>query len=245
MSLYGSIREVQNTTEKFYLNLEQRFSENKLVKKLWSQMAQDISQQIASLHDLPQSFWAQLKKDQDELLKTIQTGIKPQNIENALGLSLSGCIESAIHSEEAIILKIYVPLIRNLRKDWTGQALDFYIMVKAHIVRIKRVAEAFSGDPVVWQYSSLLFQSFEKEVQEPEVEIIQKIKPAAKSRIRRENKTKKPESTQKPKAKSVSKAKQKKSSKQSQSVIARAKRRRSPAKPIVEKSDLRRRRARR
>ena len=181
MSLYGSIKEVQSTTEKFYLKLEQRFRGNKLIAHLWSQMAQDVSRQIVSLHDLPKSFWTHLKKDQQTLPKTIQTEVSPQNIENTSELSLSDCIGNAIRSEEAIILKIYVPIIRNLRKNWTGQALDFYIMVKAHTVRIKRVAEAFSGDPEVLQHASLLFQKFEKEIQEPDVEVILKKRSARRS----------------------------------------------------------------
>jgi hypothetical protein len=209
MSLYGSIKEVQSTTEKFYLKLEQRFRGNKLISQLWGQMAQDVSRQIVNLHDLPKSFWTHLKKDQRTLPKTIKTEVTPQNIENTSELSLSECIESAIRSEEAIILKIYVPIIRNLRKDWTGQALDFYIMVKAHTVRIKRVAEAFSGDPVVLQHSSLLFQSFEKEIQEPEVEVILKKRPARKSGSSRAIKAKKPQQIPKTKVKlkAASKAK--------------------------------------
>jgi hypothetical protein len=203
MSLYGSIKEVQNTTEKFYLKLEQRFNENKLIMKLWNQMAQDVSQQIQSLHELPKSFWTRLQKDQNELMQTIKADIKPQDHEIEKDISLSECIEKAIQSEEAVILKIYVPIIRNLRKNWTGQALDFYIMVKAHTVRIKRVAEAFSGDPIVMQHSAQLFQGFEKEIQEPDIEIIQKIKPARKSRT---VKGKKP---QKPKAKTPAKPKAK------------------------------------
>jgi hypothetical protein len=209
MSLYGSIKEVQNTTEKFYLKLEQRFRGNKLIAHLWSQMAQDVSRQIVSLHDLPKSFWTHLKKDQQTLPKTIQTEVSPQNIENTSELSLSDCIGNAIRSEEAIILKIYVPIIRNLRKNWTGQALDFYIMVKAHTVRIKRVAEAFSGDPEVLQHASLLFQKFEKEIQEPDVEVILKKRSARRSGGSRVKKAKK--SQQKPntkvKLKTASKAK--------------------------------------
>jgi hypothetical protein len=201
MSLYGSIKEAQSTTEKFYLKLEQRFRGNKLIAKLWSQMAQDVSQQIVNLHELPKSFWIHLKKDQDALLKTIKADVTPQSIENTPELSLSDCIESAIRSEEAIILKIYVPIIRNLRKNWSGQALDFYIMVKAHTVRIKRVAEAFSGDPVVLQHSSLLFHRFEKEIQEPEVEVILKKRPARKSGSRRAKKAEKPRQKLKTKVK--------------------------------------------
>ena len=77
MSLYGSIKEVQNTIEKVYVKLEQRFKENKLISELWSQMGQNVSQQIQSLHDLPKSFWSRLKKDQAELIGTIKTEIKP------------------------------------------------------------------------------------------------------------------------------------------------------------------------
>ncbi|MBN2319412.1 MAG: hypothetical protein JXR49_10065 [Acidobacteria bacterium] len=207
MSLYGSIKEVQNNIEKFYLNLEQRFNENKLISDLWCQMAQDVSQQIQSLHDLPKSFWSRLKKDPVELIKTIKTDIKPQDLEIESDISLSECIDKAIQSEEAIILKIYVPLIRNLRKNWTGQALDFYIMVKAHTVRIKRVAEAFSGDPIVMQHATLLFQGFEKEIQEPDAEIIQKIKSARKNRTVRGKKSVKPKTQAKSKTRAKTKLK--------------------------------------
>jgi hypothetical protein len=269
MSLYGSIKEVQSTIEKFYLKLEQRFNENKLIMELWNQMAQDVSQQIQSLHELPKSFWTRLQKDQNGLMQTIKTDIKPQDNEFKKDISLSDCIEKAIQSEEAVILKIYVPIIRNLRKNWTGQTLDFYIMVKAHIIRIKRVAEAFSGDPLVMQHSTLLFQGFEKEIQEPDIEIIQKIKHARKSRTVKGKKTAKPKAktpakptvkhkTQatpkpKPKAKPKTRTKKKptvelrtkKAAGRSQSAISRSKMRRSRAKPLVEKTDLRRRRARR
>jgi len=209
MSLYGSIKEVQNTIEKVYVKLEQRFNENKLISDLWSQMGQDVSQQIQSLHDLPKSFWSRLKKDQAELIGTIKTEIKPQSFEINKDLSLSDCIEKAILSEEVIILKIYVPLIRNLRKNWTGQALDFYIMVKAHIVRIKRVAEAYSGDPIVMQHAALLFRTFEHEIQEPDAEVIEKIRAARKRRTVKVKKLVKPKvkATAKPKTKAKKKLK--------------------------------------
>jgi hypothetical protein len=291
MSLYGSIKEVQNTVEKFYLKLEQRFSENKLISKLWGQMAQDLSQQINSLNELPKSFWVRLQKDQRQLIETIQAGIKPQDLEIKRDISLSDCIDTAIQSEEAIILKIYVPIIRNLRKNWTGQALDFYIMVKAHTVRIKRIAQSFSGDPVVMQHSNLLFQEFEKEIQEPDAEVIEKIKLARKSRTVEAKRPEKPEPKTKTKAPAKTKAKpaarakpkqktkvqvktksktrtnvkqkpktkpappagkkpkaqstKKKIPKQGQSTTSRPKIRRSHTKPLVEKTDLRRRRARR
>ncbi len=178
MSLPGSIQEIQANTEKIYLKLEERFSGNKIIRELWGKMARDISDQIASLHNLPKSFWTRLKQEQESLEATIQAKVHPQNIDNTTDLSLSACIESAIRSEESIIRKLYVPLIRNLRKNWSGRELDFYIMVKAHIVRIKRAAESFSGSPVIMQQAASLFHTFEKEVQEPEIDL-SRLRPSA------------------------------------------------------------------
>ncbi len=64
MNLHGSIKDLQNKTVQLYLKLEHRFSENGLIRELWSAMANDVSQQIRSLNALPPSFWNQLKKDQ-------------------------------------------------------------------------------------------------------------------------------------------------------------------------------------
>ncbi len=183
MSLYNSIKGIQKNFEKIYLVIEKRFSGNIAIKDLWSNMARDVSQQIESLQELPRSFWIHLKKEQETLLKSIKTEVKLQDFDNE-DLSLSECIEYAIRSEEAMILKIYVPLIRNLRKNWSGRELDFYIMVKAHIVRFRRVAESFSGDPAVQKQAMLLLQKFEKEVQEPEVDIQQLLKPSRRARAR-------------------------------------------------------------
>jgi hypothetical protein len=46
-------------------------------------------------------------------------------------------------------------------------ALDFYVMVKAHITRVAQSVQLFSGDPALGQRCALLLQNFEKEVQEP------------------------------------------------------------------------------
>lgn len=270
MSLYGSIKSTQKTIEKLYLHMEERFSGNKAIKKIWSEMARDVSQQIDSLHELPRTFWIRLKKEQTELLQIIQKEINLQSIDKKEDLSLSESIERAIKSEESLIMKVYVPLIRNLRENWSGRELDFYIMVKAHIVRFKRVAESYSGNPTVLQDAALLARKFEKEVQEPEIDISKLLKPARKAKPFR----KKPaSSTKKPPAKKVAKkvatkvakkvakkATQKKASqksktgtvsgsktdkKQSRSPINRSQRRPSRSKPLGEKTELRRRRARR
>ncbi|MEJ2110542.1 MAG: hypothetical protein P8Z37_11655 [Acidobacteriota bacterium] len=249
MSLYGSIKSTQKTIEKLYLNMEERFIENKAIRKIWSEMARDVSQQIDSLHELPRTFWIRLKKEQAELLNIIQKEIILQTIGNKEDLSLSECIERAIKSEEALIMKVYVPLIRKLRENWSGRELDFYIMVKAHIVRFKRVADSYSGDPTVLQEAALLAQKFEKEVQEPEIDINKILKPARKAKpIRRKpasSAKKIPTKKAAPKKAARTASSSKTGTKQSRSPINRSRRRANRSKPLAEKTELRRKRARR
>jgi hypothetical protein len=172
MNLHGSISELQNTIVQLYLKLEHRFSENSIIRELWSAMAHDVSQQINSLNALPHSFWNQLKQDQDGFSIEVPESAKHQNVENEEDLSLRSCLEHALNVEEPAILKVYIPLIRGLRENLTAPALEFYIMVKAHLARIARVTESFSGNPAIIQRSRLLLQAFEKEVQEPRVESV-------------------------------------------------------------------------
>jgi hypothetical protein len=178
MNLHGSITEVLNTLVQLYLKFEKRFNENALIRDLWSGMARDVLQQIAGLKSLPSSFWLQLNKDQDGRMETDIKNARLQITEKPEDLSLKQCFETTIRFEEPTILKIYVPIIRSLRKNGTNTALDFYIIVKAHLARITRVTESFSGDPIAIQRSNLLQQSFEQEVQRPQ-EII---KPAEKEK---------------------------------------------------------------
>jgi hypothetical protein len=237
MNLNGSTTELQNTLVQLYLKFEQRFSENALIRELWNSMARDILQQIASLKSFPSSFWAQLAKDQDGRLEMDIHQIKLQITEKPEDLSLKQCFETALRLEEPTILKIYVPIIRSLRKNWTNTALDFYIMVKAHLVRITRVTESFSGDPITIQRSNLLQQSFEKEVQAPQ----EVIKPAEK---------KKQAVQPAPKASSASlkdskNQPSKKPSKMAGVLTNRSKTHHSQTKPLVKKVELQRRRANR
>jgi hypothetical protein len=171
MNLPGSIKDLQNTIVQLYLKLEQRFSENQLIRELWGAMAHDISQQIRSLNALPQSFWNQLKKDQDGISIEAAESIREQNIDIKEDQSLGLCFDHALRLEEPTILKVYVPVIRLLRENLTAPSLDFYIVVKAHLARITRMIESYSGDPVVIQRSNSLLQTFEKEVQEPRIEV--------------------------------------------------------------------------
>jgi hypothetical protein len=231
MSLHSCIAEIQGATVKLYLKLEQRFNENKLISELWSAMAHDVSQQIISLDELPQSFWNRLKTEPAGLSESIIRSNKSQNIEKAEDISLTRCFETAIAHEEATILKVYVPIIRSLRKNWTEQALGFYIMVKAHLARIQRVTEAFSGDPLVIQRADSVLQNFEKEIQEPQPGILhqkKKLHPVSPA-----------------KEKQISKKPLQKAPKHSPLLAKRSKIHSGRTKPLADKVDLRRRRARR
>jgi hypothetical protein len=166
MNLNGSIKRYQDTLIQLYLYFRQNFGENQLVRGLWNAMANDISQQKDSLNTLPRSFWNQLKEVESELQEVIGSHSKTQIHDNKEDISLKYCFEQALRMEEPTILKIYAPIIRRLREGYTDQALDFYIIVKAHLTRIARMVEAFSGDPLAVQQSNLLLQSFEKEIQE-------------------------------------------------------------------------------
>jgi hypothetical protein len=188
MNLHGSIKDLQNKIIQRYLKLQHRFSENELIRELWGAMAHDVSQQVTSLSALPQSFWNQLKNEQDLALRAAAEAASHQSIENEEDQSLTDCFNSALCLEEPAILKVYAPLIRKLRENSTAPALDFYIVVKAHLARIARVTQSFAGDPLAIQRANSLLQAFEKEVQEPHIEarILDKKKKATQLRARQE-----------------------------------------------------------
>jgi hypothetical protein len=233
MNLQGSITELQDTIDQLYLELQKRFSENQLIRDVWSSMAQDITQQKRSMSAIPNSFWNQLKNEQDRFLKDIAAA-RQQVIETKEDASLIHCFERALLYEEPATLKVYAPIIRKLRENWTDRALDFYIMVKAHLARIARVTQAFAGDPRVIQRANMLLQQFEKEVQEHHTQPAPKL-------VRAHAAVPAPQVKEKPSAKPQKKATPKKKpqlAKHSTSPHGRS-------KPLVEKIQLQRRRAQR
>jgi hypothetical protein len=193
-------------------------------------MAQDVLQQIGSLKRFPSSFWVQKKKNPEELHEAVHQAHRHQTIDKSEVLSLKFCFSLSLDFEEPTILKVYVPIIRNLRKDWTNASLDFYILVKSHLARIVRATESFAGDPILIQRANLLLQGFEKEVQEPEITIII---PDKKSVLARSEQKKKLAS------------KDKKPLKVSRPLTKHTKPSHSRAKPMAKKIEIPRRRARR
>jgi hypothetical protein len=231
MNLHGSIIEHQNRIAQLYLKLEQRFSENFLIREVWCAMAKDVSQQVKSLNALPNSLWNHLKKNQNEFAESVLAARKTLNNDNKEDLPLRACFDRALQIEEPTILNIYVPIIRRLRENWTDQALDFYIMVKAHLARIARIAEAFSGDPLIIQRSSSLLNKFENEVQKPNMPIVL------------HGKTKK--SAAKTPVPAYARKQTGKARKPARPLIKHSKIRSARAKPILSKIGIRRRRAQR
>jgi len=234
MNLHGSITELQNAIVKLYHNLQQRFTENRMISELWSAMVHDMSQQVNSLNELPSSFWSRLKNEQAGLVEAIASSAHPQIPERIADQPLRKCIELSLNIEEPIILKVYVPIIRSLRENPANQSLDFYIMVKAHLARITRVTQSFSGDPLVIQLSNLLLQSFEKEVQEPQVHSTRKVANAVHHVVSKSR-------SGKQEAKPTRKAAKLKV----HPLAKRSLNRPGRAKPLVDKVEIRRRRARR
>ena len=234
MSLQGSITELQNAVLQLYHKLQQRFKENRMMNELWSAMAHDISNQISSLHALPLSFWNHLKDDFDGLNHAIASCGRSQIADKDFDDSLRNCFERSLRIEEPIILKAYVPIIRSLRENQANQSLEFYIMVKAHLARITRIIQAFAGDPLIIQRSNLLLQDFEKDVQEHQKPSSRKAGHAVRPRVSKSHAGKKEAKPHRSAAKRITYPLAKRS-------LSRAGR----TKPLIDKVEIRRRRARR
>jgi len=178
LRLRSPLSKLEKAIARFYLQLQQRFEGNSLVSESWADMGGDLQAHAESLKKLPSWFWQSLKKQEKELVRATGTILPADALKPAS--SLQACIVQMLDIEEPMILKVYAPLIRRLRSEWTERALDFYVMVKAHIARIARVVQAYSGDPAMSQRCAILFQEFEKGVQEPAVIEIKQKKPIRK-----------------------------------------------------------------
>ena len=170
MNLLGVIVERQNSLVQLYLKLEERFEENSIIRTLWRDMAGDVSQQIQSIKSLPPSLWNQFKNAPDGGIEPAVKSV-PSPPANVADILLRDAFEISLQSTEPVVLKIYARIVRLLRKNSTAPALNFYILVKAYVARLVRTTESFAGDPVLIRRAQLLLLGFEKEVQEPALEI--------------------------------------------------------------------------
>ena len=170
MNLRASLAKVQGLGARFYLELAKHFDQNALIRDTWVEMADDFQNQVSSLKELRPLFWRQLEteektlltvtKETDDLLRT-ELSTPPSE------WSLQVCFTRTLGFEEPIIIKLYAPLLHRLRKAGTDHALDFYIMVNAHVTRLTRLIQFFSGDPVLIERCSALLHGFERAAQGP------------------------------------------------------------------------------
>ena len=180
MNLRGSLVKLQRCGANFYSELARNFHENLLIREAWVTLSQDLEQHYSSLRTLPPSFWKHLKPEETSLREGVTGCSALKGVGEQRDTSLHGCCVSTLAFEEPLSLGVYAPLVRAIRKEQTQRALDFYILVKAHITRLTRTIQLFSGDPLLIRRSMLLLESFEKEVQGPAVPLMKPRKRAKK-----------------------------------------------------------------
>ena len=165
LTLRGSFSKLQRAVAKYYIQLQQRFGANSLISETWAAMGNDLLIEAESLKKLPPSFWQSLKKQEKELTRAAELILPPDAARSTE--TLHSYLVQTLDLEERIILEAYPPLIRRLRASWTDLALDFYVMVKAHVARVERLVRGYSGDPALSQRCALLVQNLERAFQEP------------------------------------------------------------------------------
>jgi hypothetical protein len=234
MSLKNAFAKVQKAGAQLYLKLAERFEDNPLIRESWGAMAQDMEQQTASLKALPTRFWVAFKKDEESLVNAIRNCFALEVIDKKDDRSLHACFVRTLNLEEPLVLNAYVPLIRLLRTEWSGHALDFYVMVKSHVTRTSRIIQPFSVDPVLLQRVQSLQQRFEFEVQAPAIPIIL---PARKKARKKKAQAARNAAAHKPRRAIAAT--------RTLSLRKRVQRMAKRSKPMVAKLDIARRRARR
>jgi hypothetical protein len=168
MSLRASLAKQQRKGARFFVDLAQCFHENALIRESWEAMARDLDQQADSLQSIPARFWTGLRDAERVVAAAVNSCPTPEAPPAAGDHSLLHCFDLALQFEEPLTLTVYAPLIRRLRKESRGHALDFYVMVKAHLTRMLRLIQPFAGDPRLIQRAGGIIESFEREVQAPE-----------------------------------------------------------------------------
>jgi len=183
MNLQGSLARFLKSGSIFYRRRADCFNQNQIVRDAWLRLAQDMDLQASSLHNLPPAFRREIQTDQRDLVESVGSGFPIKGdaqpcdsvlLEESLGRSLS--------LEEPVVLRIYAPLIRRLRRAWTSRALDFYVIVKSHVVGLMRLVQTYCGDPALIERATILLENFEKEAQEPEFAVIPRVAGRGKSR---------------------------------------------------------------
>ncbi len=230
MNLQGSLSKLLKSGSIFYQERAKLFDHNPVIREAWVLLAQDMDQQAAGLRGLSTPFWKEIQALHPDLIHEVRACLASTPRKKTDGsVSLQDALNRALSCEEPVILRVFVPVIRKLRASWTGRALDFYVIVKAHVTHLNRLVRTYCGDPVSHRRAATLLESFEKDVQRPEV--VKTAKARKSSRSARSTR----------KSKKTLKIRSLRPSRRKPSVT----RVRSVSKPVVRKVSLGRRRARR
>jgi len=172
MKLWSPIAKLQRRGAGLYLRLAERFAGNAVIRDTWTAMASDLDQQTSSLKSLRPAFWKLLEKQEKELLQGISESAPPAANDplDPADWTLQASFARTLDFEERFTLKVYAPIVYRMREQ-SGGPLDFYVIVHAHLTRLARLIQPFSGDPVLTQRCLNLVHQFEKEAQGPEPEI--------------------------------------------------------------------------
>ena len=226
-----------------YLVLSKSFVDNGLFRETLASLAQDKEEQAKCLKALPSKYWKRYKREKELFAAAKDCMGILRKPEDESDRSMQHILSRAFDFEEPIVLKIYAPLIHDLRTEWKDRTLDFYILTKAHVVRLARIAQSFSGSPVIIQRSMALLESFEKAVQAPDVSLFQERLQARSKRAAKRVRTVKPVRTSKKRAQRLTTHKVNQALK-TRPLGGRTKVVPKRAKPPLKKLSLARRRAR-
>jgi hypothetical protein len=176
MNLQGSLAKFLKTGAIFYQKRADCFSHNQIVRDAWLRLAEDMDVQASSLKSLPHAFWKEIQPDQDDLIEKVAKGFPiKRNSQPCEAVSLQESIGQSLLLEEPVVLSIHAPLVRKLRSVWSNRNLDFYVIVKSHVTGLMRLVQTYSGDPALIQRAASLLENFEREAQEPEFVVVEKV----------------------------------------------------------------------
>ena len=186
MGLHASLAKMLRAGSRFYQERADCFVHNPVIREAWLLLAHDMQQQARSLESLPPDFWREFHSSEREIISNIEkcSFIKARGYPCDT-VPLQDSIVRTLSFEEPVILGIFAPLIRRLRLAWIERALDFYVMVKAHVARLTHLVRTYSSDPVLIQRGISLLGAFEQEVQKPAASAAKKVEAARRTTKRK------------------------------------------------------------
>jgi hypothetical protein len=182
--LSGKIRtalvRLQQERIRFYLNAAEKFTANPLIRDKWLAIAGGLDVQGAVLKNLSPSFWKFLNEDEaGSILEAAKQAVALKGPSDSGQVTLHEYLTRTLDLEEPTVTRVYAPIVRDLRANWTARAMDLYVMVRSHLTQLTRLIEPFCGDPSLCRRCSSLADRFDQEIQRSKV--VEKEKPGSSS----------------------------------------------------------------